>query len=96
MRATTRDSGRRDWSAPARNADRAAGGGIPRPAYTLLELLLVLAILIIVAGAVAPSVLAMMGTLEAVGCEELLTLDPPVDYGKWRLKITRIRLNATK
>ena len=43
-----------------------------------------------------PSVLAMLGTLEAVGCEELLTLDPPVDYGKWRLKITRIRLNATK
>ncbi len=38
----------------------------------------------------APQVLAMLGALEANGCEELYTHDPALDPGKWRFKINRI------
>ena len=36
-------------------------------------------------------VLAMMGALEANGCDELFTLDPPSALGKWTLRVTRIQ-----
>jgi predicted nucleic acid-binding protein len=43
-----------------------------------------------------PHVLAMLGALEANGCDELLTQEPAVDGGKWRFKITRIAHRGTK
>lgn len=43
-----------------------------------------------------PLVAAMMGALESSGCEELLTLDPPVPIGKWKVRVTQVRFHHTK
>lgn len=43
-----------------------------------------------------PLVTAMMSALESYGCEELLTLDPPGSWGKWKVRVTRIRLTHPK
>jgi predicted nucleic acid-binding protein len=43
-----------------------------------------------------PLVGAMMGALEASGCEELLTLDPPPEMGKWKVRVNRIPLRHAK
>lgn len=43
-----------------------------------------------------PLVTAMMSALESYGCEELLTLDPPGSWGKWKVRTTRIRLRHNK
>lgn len=43
-----------------------------------------------------PLVSAMMGALEANGCEELLTLDPPSEGAKWKVRVTRIQMRHTK
>jgi predicted nucleic acid-binding protein len=48
------------------------------------------------AEAVPPLVGAMMGALEAAGCEELLTHDPPPKMGKWKVRISRIQFHHTK
>ncbi len=40
----------------------------------------------------APTVAAMLGTLEAAGCEELLTDDPRPLAGDWRFKVRRVNL----
>lgn len=37
----------------------------------------------------SPLVAAMMGALEANGCDELLTLDASEDLGKWKVRISR-------
>ncbi len=38
----------------------------------------------------APSVVAMLGVLEAAGCEELLTDDPRSIAGEWRFKVRTV------
>jgi predicted nucleic acid-binding protein len=43
-----------------------------------------------------PHVLAMLGALEANGCDELFTHETAVDPGKWRFKITHLTLHNTK
>jgi len=43
-----------------------------------------------------PHVLAMLGALEASGCDELFTHEAALDPGKWRFKITRVTYRATK
>jgi predicted nucleic acid-binding protein len=43
-----------------------------------------------------PHVLAMLGALEANGCDELLTHEVGLDAGKWRFKITRLAHHATQ
>lgn len=48
------------------------------------------------AGDLPPLVLAMMATLEASGCDELLTRDEPPRSGKWRFKLTRVAHNHSK
>jgi len=48
------------------------------------------------AEAAPPLVSAMMGALEASGCDELLTLEPPASIGKWRVRVTRISLHHPK
>lgn len=37
-----------------------------------------------------PHVLAMLGALEANGCDELFSLQAEIDPGKWRFKVTSI------
>lgn len=37
-----------------------------------------------------PHVLAMLGAFEANGCDELFSLEPGIDPGKWRFKVTRV------
>lgn len=37
-----------------------------------------------------PLLLAMLGALDAAGCDELYTRDTVRDLGKWRFKVTRI------
>jgi len=46
--------------------------------------------------AAPPLVSAMMGALEANGCEELLTHDPLPSLGKWKVRVTRIQFHHTK
>lgn len=46
--------------------------------------------------ALAPLVAAMMGALESSGCDELWTLDPPAELGKWRVRVTRLHFGNTK
>jgi predicted nucleic acid-binding protein len=41
-------------------------------------------------------VAAMLGALEANGCEELLTLDPAADATRWKFRTVRIRLKHSK
>jgi len=48
------------------------------------------------AEAAPPLVCAMMGALEANGCEELLTHDPPPNAGKWKVRVNRIQFRHTK
>lgn len=48
------------------------------------------------AEAAPPLVCAMMGALESSGCEELLSLDPPVPAGKWKVRVSRIRMHHAK
>jgi predicted nucleic acid-binding protein len=43
-----------------------------------------------------PLVLAMMGALEAAGCDELFTRNSPQDLGKWKLKVSRIGRSHSK
>jgi predicted nucleic acid-binding protein len=48
-------------------------------------------------GAVPPPLfLAMLGSLEAAGCDELFTREPVPGAGKWKLRITRIGRSHTK
>ncbi len=44
----------------------------------------------------SPLVLAMMGALEAGGCEELLTQDPLPEMDRWKVRVSRVRLRDTK
>jgi predicted nucleic acid-binding protein len=41
-------------------------------------------------GRLAPSVVAMLGTLESAGCDELLTDDPRSLVGEWRFKVRAV------
>lgn len=41
-------------------------------------------------------VLAMLGALEANGCDELFTQETTIDPGKWRFKITHLAHHGTK
>ncbi|HEY1197703.1 MAG TPA: PIN domain-containing protein [Thermoplasmata archaeon] len=43
-----------------------------------------------------PHVLAMLGALEASGCDELFTREPAVDPAKWRFRITHVTYRGTK
>ncbi len=43
-----------------------------------------------------PHVLAMLGALEANGCDELFTHEAALDSSKWRFKITRVTHRSTK
>ncbi|MGA3021611.1 MAG: PIN domain-containing protein [Thermoplasmata archaeon] len=43
-----------------------------------------------------PHVLAMLGALEANGCDELLTHETTIDQGRWRFKITHVTHRNTK
>jgi predicted nucleic acid-binding protein len=43
-----------------------------------------------------PHVLAMLGALEANGCDELLTQESGIDPGRWRFKVTQIAHHRTK
>ncbi len=43
-----------------------------------------------------PLVLAMLGTLESAGCDELFTRENAKDWGKWRLKVTQLGRRAPK
>jgi len=42
------------------------------------------------------SVLAMMGALEANGCDELFTQERPQDLGKWKFRVSVLGPNKTK
>lgn len=43
-----------------------------------------------------PLVLAMLGALEANGCDELFVLGPTRLHGRWRFKVTRIGTSKPK
>jgi predicted nucleic acid-binding protein len=43
-----------------------------------------------------PCVLAMLGALEAGGCDELFTREVAQELGKWRFKITRLSQSHSK
>ena len=43
-----------------------------------------------------PLVSAMMGALEAYGCEELLTSGTASSQAKWKIRVTRIQMRSTK
>jgi predicted nucleic acid-binding protein len=43
-----------------------------------------------------PHVLAMLGALEANGCDELFTHEMGIDPGKWRFKISQVSHRRTK
>jgi predicted nucleic acid-binding protein len=44
----------------------------------------------------SPAILAMMGALEVAGCEQLLTLDPPSEFGRWRVRVSQVALAHTQ
>jgi predicted nucleic acid-binding protein len=39
---------------------------------------------------------AMMGALEVAGCEQLFTLDPAGEFGRWRVRVTQVTLAHPK
>jgi len=45
---------------------------------------------------VSPLVAAMLGSLEAAGCDELFTTDPQECRGRWRFQVTRFTKRAPK
>ena len=44
----------------------------------------------------SPLLAAMLGSLEAAGCEELFTADPAAYGGRWRFRVTRFGRRGTK
>jgi len=44
----------------------------------------------------SPSVTAMLGALEAAGCDELFTSDPAECHGRWRFQVSRFNRHTTK
>ena len=44
----------------------------------------------------SPLVAAMLGALEAAGCDELYTTDPGDCRGRWRFQVTRFTKHRTK
>jgi predicted nucleic acid-binding protein len=48
------------------------------------------------AGVAQPLVLAMLGALEATGCDEFFTQETAQDLGKWKFKVSRLGYSKTK